>query len=151
MIASRKIYTVNDSQVMHDTINGEVILIHMDSGNYYSIDLVGADVWNLISNKRTTDQIVADILLRYEGETEVVDESVCTFLSQLEKEGLIVHGETPISSSITTVNTNTPPSQDEKPTFTPPTLEIYSDMQDLLLLDPIHEVDEAGWPSTGAK
>lgn len=151
MLTSRKNFKINETKVMHETIEGEVILIHMDSGNYYSIDLVGADVWNLISNKMTTDQIIADILLRYEGKTDVVDENVCTFLSQLEKEDLIVHDEVPMPSSTTTVHTNTPPFQQEKPAFTPPTLEVYSDMQDLLLLDPIHEVDETGWPSTGAK
>jgi hypothetical protein len=32
--------------------------------------------------------------------------------------------------------------------FQPPVLESYSDMQDILLLDPIHEVDDkAGWPN----
>jgi len=32
--------------------------------------------------------------------------------------------------------------------FAPPVLEVYTDMQDLLLLDPIHDVDETvGWPS----
>jgi len=30
--------------------------------------------------------------------------------------------------------------------YAPPVLETFSDMQDLLLLDPIHEVDDAGWP-----
>ena len=30
--------------------------------------------------------------------------------------------------------------------FTTPTLEIFSDMQDILLLDPVHDVDERGWP-----
>jgi hypothetical protein len=30
--------------------------------------------------------------------------------------------------------------------FEKPGLQKYSDMQDLLLLDPIHEVDEMGWP-----
>jgi hypothetical protein len=30
--------------------------------------------------------------------------------------------------------------------FTAPALEKYNDMQDLLLLDPIHETDEQGWP-----
>jgi hypothetical protein len=30
--------------------------------------------------------------------------------------------------------------------FQPPTLESYNDMQDLLLLDPIHDVDDMGWP-----
>jgi hypothetical protein len=30
--------------------------------------------------------------------------------------------------------------------FAAPALNTFSDMQELLLLDPIHEVDEAGWP-----
>jgi hypothetical protein len=29
-----------------------------------------------------------------------------------------------------------------------PVLNKYTDMQDLLLLDPIHEVDERGWPNS---
>jgi hypothetical protein len=28
----------------------------------------------------------------------------------------------------------------------PPVLERYTDMQELLFLDPIHDVDESGWP-----
>jgi hypothetical protein len=31
--------------------------------------------------------------------------------------------------------------------FVAPVLHKHTDMQDLLLLDPIHEVDETGWPS----
>jgi hypothetical protein len=30
--------------------------------------------------------------------------------------------------------------------FEPPTFETYTDMQYFLLLDPIHDVDAAGWP-----
>ena len=30
--------------------------------------------------------------------------------------------------------------------FEAPRLEKYTDMQDLVLLDPVHEVDEQGWP-----
>ncbi len=31
--------------------------------------------------------------------------------------------------------------------YAPPALETYTDMQELLLLDPIHDVDETGWPA----
>jgi hypothetical protein len=31
--------------------------------------------------------------------------------------------------------------------FVEPALNKYTDMQELLLLDPVHEVSEAGWPS----
>jgi hypothetical protein len=30
--------------------------------------------------------------------------------------------------------------------FAPPRLEVFDDLQDLFLVDPIHDVDEAGWP-----
>jgi len=33
-----------------------------------------------------------------------------------------------------------------RPAFEPPVLTTFSDMQELLWLDPIHEVDDAGWP-----
>ncbi len=32
--------------------------------------------------------------------------------------------------------------------YVAPVLESFTDMQDLILLDPIHEVDAAGWPNT---
>jgi hypothetical protein len=35
----------------------------------------------------------------------------------------------------------------ERPPFTPPVLEVFADMRDLLLLDPIHDVAEVGWPT----
>ena len=34
--------------------------------------------------------------------------------------------------------------------FEPPRLERYTDMKDYFLLDPIHEVDSAGWPRPAA-
>jgi hypothetical protein len=30
-------------------------------------------------------------------------------------------------------------------------LGVHPDMQDLLLLDPIHDVDEVGWPTPAAR
>ena len=35
--------------------------------------------------------------------------------------------------------------------WSPPSIAVFSDMQDLFLLDPIHDVDEAGWPSRPAE
>ena len=35
----------------------------------------------------------------------------------------------------------------ERPVFKPPLLKRYTDMQELLILDPIHEVDDTGWPA----
>ena len=40
------------------------------------------------------------------------------------------------------------PCEIEKPIFQAPSLQKYTDMEEMLALDPIHEVDEEmGWPS----
>ena len=42
------------------------------------------------------------------------------------------------------------PAADGKAAFEAPRLERYTDMKDYFLLDPIHEVDTAGWPQPAA-
>jgi hypothetical protein len=46
------------------------------------------------------------------------------------------------------VATALPPVVSGRLSFTHPQLQKYTDMQELLLLDPIHEVEESGWPAT---
>ena len=59
-------------------------------------------------------------------------------MDELLAEGLIVHHELGERAPA-----DVPRSALE---FAPPRLEKYSDLEDLLVLDPIHDVDEAGWP-----
>jgi hypothetical protein len=39
------------------------------------------------------------------------------------------------------------PPPEAKPTFKELSLRTFTDLQELLLLDPIHDVDEVGWPA----
>jgi hypothetical protein len=59
-------------------------------------------------------------------------------LGELEREGLIRPAERPAER----LNASTGQSRQ----FVPPVLERYDDMEDLLLLDPVHDVDAQGWP-----
>ena len=34
-----------------------------------------------------------------------------------------------------------------RPAFVAPALTRYTDVKDLLVLDPVHDVDEMGWPT----
>ena len=65
-------------------------------------------------------------------------------LAQLQQENLIVPVDGVASIALDQLLPST--NGHEKPSFNAPALQKYSDMQELLLLDPIHDVDEAGWP-----
>ncbi len=68
------------------------------------------------------------------------DGEILEFWKDLVAEGLIAEDATPDDARRAS-EIPLPPQP-----WTPPTMTAYSDMADLFVLDPIHDVDEAGWP-----
>ena len=142
-------YQVNSPNVIHEIIDGEAVLVNMKNGSYYSIDSVGAVVWEYIEKGMSISQITEAIANQYAGDQETIATSIAELIDDLQNEHLIV-----VNESTTTINDNATgqtTSYVNKPDFVPPILNKYTDMEDLLLLDPIHDVDETGWPNTNPK
>ena len=139
-------YRVNAPKVVHDVIDGEAVLVNLNNGNYYSIDRVGADVWNLVEKRAAVHQIVHHIASLYEGSPEEIEKSIHELLEELHREELIVPDAASKSSEGNDLHAANG-AAGVKPAFEQPRLHKYSDMEDLLLLDPIHDVDETGWPN----
>jgi len=137
-------FQVNSPNVIHEVIDGEAVLVSLESGSYYSIDNVGAAIWSHIEHGLSLPQIIEAITNQYTGEQTQIETGVNQLVAQLQEERLIVPVETAqTNGSSTAINGN---SQVKIP-FEPPVLHKYTDMEDLLLLDPIHDVDETGWPT----
>ncbi|MEC4985092.1 MAG: PqqD family protein [Oscillatoria sp. PMC 1076.18] len=135
-------FQINAPTVVHETIDEEVVIINLDKGDYYSLVNTGTEIWNAITQGLSTDSIFQIIVERYEGEIDTIQTAIQDFINQLQQEELIVAAEE--ENNTNPPAPQTPTTKDE---FAPPMLQKYSDMQDLLLLDPIHEVDESGWPN----
>ena len=141
-------YRVNSPKVIHETIEGETVLVNLDSGNYYSFEGVGVDVWNLIETGIDGGGIIEAIAQRYAVERETMERAVHHFMEELEREALIVNDDEMRLEKGTGAEKDVyAQTGDERRPFEAPALNKFTDMQDLLLLDPIHDVDETGWPS----
>ncbi len=140
-------FAINTPPVVQETIDQEVIIANLDSGSYYSLDGVAARIWNLLERGASVAAIQQDLAATYEIGTTNVEAVVTQLLGEFQQENLIV----PSDKAVTPVGAIAPmpagaPNGQRLP-FTPPVLNKYTDMQDLLMLDPVHEVDETGWPS----
>lgn len=134
---------VNSPDVIHETIDGEVIVINLASGNYYSVKGAGADIWDVIQSSPGIDSsaITAAVASRFDRASEAVEDEIAAFLEELRQENLVAaadNGAVTGSNGMAAANSGKP--------YEPPVLETYTDMQDLVLLDPVHEVDATGWP-----
>ena len=131
---------VNASHVVHETIDGEAILIHLGTGTYYSLDGVGAEVWGLLAAGADRETMLAAAGQRYDGDPTEVERGLASLVGELLREGLLVEGEPQPTADPPRLPSGQVP-------FAPPVLNIYTDMQEFMLVDPLHEVDEtAGWP-----
>jgi hypothetical protein len=133
---------VNAPTVAAETVNGEVLMIHLESGNYYSLRATGAAIWEAIELGVPAPTIAAAFRDRYGiADADVI---VDGFLAELTGENLLTSA--PAAATHGPSETGwAPPALPG--TFVAPRLETFTDMQHLILLDPVHEVDEGqGWP-----
>jgi hypothetical protein len=133
-------FQVNTPNVIHETYDTEVVIVNLESGNYYSVLRASADIWNLIAHGATAEETIQALAQSYAGERGAIERGVNDLIAQLQSEGLIVPAQNPPAPANWEL-------KQANVVFETPALQKFSDMQELLLLDPIHQVDESGWPA----
>lgn len=135
-------YRLNSPDVVQEDLEGEVIVVHLVSGSYYSLTKSGADVWKRLVAGQTAGAIVDQLAEITDGTPAVIGPAVDQFVADLVAEQLLVSAAAG-SAGLPMAAVATPA---ERIPFEAPRFEKFTDMQELLLVDPIHEVAEAGWP-----
>jgi len=138
-------YQISTGKIAHEKIDGEIIVIHFDTGDYYSMSGTAAALWEMMA----TPQNLARIGARFATWDSRTETSVARFLDLLAGEGLI-HATDAASDGAPGPSGQIQPAA-EKLVFQDPVVEKYSDMNTILLADPIHDVEEAGWPKVKAQ
>ncbi len=119
----------NRPDVIDETFDGEAVLVNLDTGCYYALSPAATVLWNLVADGRSAASLAASI----EGDASGVE----TFVSRFLEEGLLAPGDVDAGPAAESV------SLEGEPGF-----EKFTDMQELLMLDPIHDInlDADGWP-----
>ena len=118
-------------------------MVHFETGCYYSTDQLGAEIFGLILAGHPVRTIVEKVATKHGNGME---QPILSFLDELLKETLIVGDGKGVPNSTDFregAANESPPQSQQGPV---PALHKYTDLEDLLLLDPIHDVDESGWP-----
>lgn len=128
--------------VVFEESDAEVVVVNLKDGVYYFLSGPAAFVWMAVHSGSAGREVVSQIASLGEMPDSIADD-VFGFLGQLIELGLLnsVQGSKKASQLEIPVADYFPDG------YQPPELETYSDLQDILLLDPIHDVDETGWPS----
>jgi hypothetical protein len=132
----------NRPDVIDDVFDGEAVLVNLRTGRYYSLDATGSAVWRQVLDGEDVAAMVAHFAEHQPEHADAVEGVLRSYLQLLLDEELLVGtlDDAPTAANGTVLADFAP------------SLQIFTDMVDLLLLDPIHEVDldGTGWPSLAA-
>ncbi len=136
----RATYAINRQDVVDEVIDGEAILINLKTGSYYSLEGSACAIWARLQRGPLTTETLARFVARaaaQDGDDPVAE--AIRFVEGLGAEGLVdVSDEAPAPDPVEDADIALDPA--------PPKLSKYSDMEALLLIDPIHDVTPGGWP-----
>ena len=117
-------YQKAGDDIVFEQFDNDLVILNLAIGQYFGVNASGAEAWRHLMAGASVDEISCG------ANSNALDR----FLDQLSSFGLVRPTEV-AGIGATCVLTDAP------------TIEAFDDLSDLLLADPIHDVDtEAGWP-----
>lgn len=135
-------YCVNEPSVISEVIDGETIVLNFESGHYYSFNPTASEIWLQVCSGSPIAAATEWLARRFAVDPATIRPEVERFVRRLHEEQLIRRAEDAVPTPATAPEAPSEPVA----VFSSPDFEKFTDMEELLLLDPIHEVSDSGWP-----
>lgn len=138
-------WTVDTGRVIWEVLDGEAVIVDLASGRYHAASGVTLTVWEALAGGADLTATTTLVAATHPGTPDDAREHIAAFVDDLVTQGLLTPAPAPATPAVRPeVATATAPAS-----WAPPALESYEDLEDLLLLDPVHEVTPDGWPHAG--
>lgn len=134
-------FVTPSQEVVSEVIDGEAVIMDLRSGRYYTTDGVGAQVWVGATAGMPLSDIMTSCRTHFSAQQSAPDSSdhdIDVFLQLFVTAGLLVPAHGPAPSDSPVLNW---PAQ-----YSPPTVQCFDDLADMIAMDPVHDVGDAGWP-----
>lgn len=79
--------------VVFRDLDGEAVILDLESGTYFGLNEVGTRVWQLVGEGRSEAEIVGTLARDYDATREVIAHDVARLLEQLRGRRLVVPDE----------------------------------------------------------
>lgn len=132
-------YKLNEEKMFFDMADGQAVVINFLSGIYYGTTALGSVILERLVNGKAPEEIVKAVKNLPDCPEDFASQ-MDAFLASLREKEILLPGDTQPGGG------EAIDSMALADGFTL-TLDEFSEVQDLILADPVHDVDvEQGWP-----
>jgi hypothetical protein len=135
-------YRFNDDSFASESFEDEIVVLNLDDGIYYAFRGAAVVAWPYIVAGHSEPVMAGALASRYGVGADVLALDLKEFVERLLNEKILL-------SAPETASQIDPPKGGCSPAYEGFGFERHADLEDLLTLDPIHDVDpDKGWPIT---
>lgn len=119
--------------ITHQALDGEVVAIDFDKGIYFNFCGAAGPAFDALISGIPSEQLAT----LFTGAPADASSKLAAFCQRCVDEGLLMVADSPAVA---------PPPAPSPVAWVEPSFESYTNMQQLLLADPIHDVGDQAWP-----
>ena len=132
-------YKLNEEKMFYDYAEGQAVVINYQTGMYYGMSLLSSAILDRIVAGKDVEEIITAVKALPQCPPDIA-ERVHHFVKELLETEIIVSGPSVSGGAEPLVKEVAEDGFDLK-------LDMFAEMSDLLLADPVHDVDmNEGWP-----
>ena len=132
-------YKLNEEKMFYDYADGQAVVINYQTGLYYGMSLLASAILDRIIAGKDVEEIIKAVKTLPQCPADIADR-VHSFVKELKEKESIIDGPAVSGGAEPLPNEVVEDGFDLK-------LDMFAEMADLLLADPVHDVDmQVGWP-----
>lgn len=129
-------FKISSSKIIYESIEDNTLIINLEVGHYFNLNSTGSATWKLLVLGIPSNVTAEAISAHFQVGISQVTADISQFITKLKEEGILTENQ--IFESTQSIETQSLLTDTSK-LYEAPNFIKYTDMEALLLADPIHE------------
>ena len=78
-----------DALLLFSDLDGETVMMSIESGKYYGLDEIGSRIWALIEKPLLVAELCEVLVIEFEVDRDTCQQHVLEFLEEMRDEGIV--------------------------------------------------------------
>ena len=79
-------------EVIFRELDGEAVVLNLDTGIYFGLDAVGTRIWRLLVERKPLKAVLETLIDEYEAPPDRLQRDLLAFVQRLDDKGLLSRG-----------------------------------------------------------
>lgn len=76
-------------EMVHSSIDGEVVMMSVDKGEYFGLNAMGSRIWELLEKPHSVVELCRELMRNFEVDQETCQAEVSRFLGEIADQKLV--------------------------------------------------------------